>query len=269
VDDWLAAALDAAHAAADDAAGISTRGLGQAQRIDRKQSGIDLVTEFDLAVERAVIEILGARFPDDAIVGEEATADRPAGTARRWYVDPIDGTTNFAHGLAHYCTSIALVDEHGPAAAVVDAPALGWRYWAARGHGAHAYQRGDQRHRPIRVSSTEALDSALLATGFPYDLRTSADDNVRPFAAMQRAAQAVRRFGSAALDLCWVATGAFDGYWEQKLKPWDVAAGILLVLEAGGRVTSYDGGPVALQEGRLVASNGRIHDALLAALAAA
>jgi myo-inositol-1(or 4)-monophosphatase len=266
VDDWLERALEGAHAAADGAAEISTRGLGHAQKIDRKQSGIDLVTEYDLEVERSVVSLLGARFPDDAVVGEEATADRASG-ARRWYVDPIDGTTNFAHGLSHYCTSIALVDELGPAVAVVDAPALGWRYWAVRGHGASAYQRGDARPRPIRVSATAALDGALLATGFPYDLRTSADDNVRQFAAMQRAAQAVRRFGSAALDLCWVGTGAFDGYWEQKLKPWDVAAGILIVLEAGGRVTGYDGRPADLEQGRLVASNGRIHDALLAALA--
>jgi myo-inositol-1(or 4)-monophosphatase len=254
-------ALRVAHACADEAATIAMGGLGHARSIERKQSSSDLVTEFDLAVERAVVARLAAAFPDDTIVGEEGASEVRG--QRRWYVDPIDGTTNFAHGLPFFATSIGLVDEQGPAVGIVSAPALGWRFAAVRGQGATL------EGRPLRVSTTGRLSDALLATGFPYDLRTDPADNVAAFAKLQRDAQAVRRVGAASLDLAMTACGWLDGYWERKLKPWDVAAGLLLVTEAGGRTTGFDGGPVELDSGRVVATNGAIHDALLAALAPA
>jgi myo-inositol-1(or 4)-monophosphatase len=260
----LGAALAVVEAACDEAAAISVAGMGRARAVAAKQSASDLVTEFDLAVEAAVVARLRAAFPGDAIVAEEGGAEGQA--QRRWFVDPIDGTTNFSHGLPFFCTSIALHDEAGPAVGVVDAPALGWRFSATRGGGATLRERGGAP-RPLAVSATPALLQALLATGFPYDLRTDPADNVRQFAALQREAQAVRRVGAAALDLAMVAAGWLDGYWERKLKPWDVAAGMLLVTEAGGRVTGHDGGPPVLERGELVATNGLVHDALLAALA--
>jgi myo-inositol-1(or 4)-monophosphatase len=260
----LGGALTIAEQAADEAAAIALAGLGRAHQLGHKQGPSDLVTEFDLAVERAVLGRLRGAFPADRMVGEEGTADA-TGSGRAWYVDPIDGTTNFAHGLPFFALSIGMVDERGPALGLIDAPALGWRFTAVRGGGAFLSARGGARS--LTVSRTARLSESLLATGFPYDLRTSAEDNLAEFGHLQRAGQAVRRVGAASLDLAMVAAGWFDGYWEQKLKPWDLAAGVLLVTEAGGRVTGYDGGPVDLVSGRLVASNGAIHDELLAALA--
>jgi myo-inositol-1(or 4)-monophosphatase len=263
----LPAALAVAEAAADEAATISLGGLGRARKVDRKQSSSDLVTEFDIACERAILARLKSAFPGDALYAEEGTGN-VGGASRIWYVDPIDGTTNFSHGLPFYCTSIALFDERGPAVGVIDAPALGWRFSAMRGNG--AFLRSGEVKSAIEVSHTETLGDALLATGFPYNLRTSAEDNLVEFAHLQRAAQAVRRAGAAALDLAMVAAGWFDGYWEQTLKPWDCAAGLLLVMEAGGRVTDYDGNPISrdlrLDGGRVVATNGRIHDELIRAV---
>ena len=261
-------ALDVVAQAADEAAVIALGGLGLARHgrtLGRKQSASDLVTESDLAVERAVVGRLRAAFPGDAIVGEEGTAD-VAGAGRAWYVDPIDGTTNFAHGLPFFCLSIGLQDEGGPALGLIDAPALGWRFTATRGGGAFLRMGGETRR--LAVSRTARLDEALLATGFPYDLRTSPEDNLAEFAHLQRVAQAVRRVGAAALDLAMVAAGWLDGYWEQKLKPWDLVAGVVLVAEAGGRVSGYGGEPLDIGRGRLVASNGAIHDELVGALGA-
>jgi myo-inositol-1(or 4)-monophosphatase len=262
----LGAALAIAEQAADEAAPIALSGLGRAHQLGHKQGPSDLVTEFDLAVERAVLGRLRAAFPSDTMVGEEGTANATGpGDGRAWYVDPIDGTTNFAHGVPFFALSIGMVDERGPALGLIEAPALGWRFTAVRGGGAFLSTRGASRS--LAVSRTARLTEALLATGFPYDLRTSAEDNLAEFAHLQRAAQAVRRVGAASLDLAMVAAGWFDGYWEQKLKPWDLAAGVVLVTEAGGRVTDYDGGPAELTSGRLVASNGAIHDELVAAIA--
>jgi myo-inositol-1(or 4)-monophosphatase len=262
----LVEALAEAERAADEAGAIARAGLGHAREIGRKQSTSDLVTESDLAVERAVVSRLRARFAEDGFVGEEGTGDAPSGSPSRvWYVDPIDGTTNFAHGLPFFCISIGLCDRDGPALGVIDAPALGWRFSAVRGGGAWLCD-GTHERRALGVSATDRLDSALLATGFPYDLRTSPDDNVAQFAHLQRVAQAVRRVGAAALDLAMVAAGWFDGYWEGKLKPWDLVAGVVLVEEAGGRVTGIDGGMLRIESGALVASNGRIHAELLGAL---
>ncbi len=263
-------ALRVALGAADEAGRLALAGMADARRglrdIGRKLSSSDLVTEHDLAVERAIVARLRAAFPDDEIVAEEGTAG-PGGVqgARRWYVDPIDGTTNFAHGLPFFCTSIGLVDEGGPAIAVIEAPALGWRFSARRGDGAYLRERGADPVR-LAVSKTAVLGEALLATGFPYDLRTEPLDNVAEFGELQRAAQAVRRVGAAALDLAMVAAGWFDGYWERKLQPWDLAAGILLVTESGGRVSDVRGAPYVVPGGEVVATNGLVHDRLVAAL---
>jgi myo-inositol-1(or 4)-monophosphatase len=263
----LGAALAIAEQAADKTAAIALSGLGRVHQLGHKQGPSDLVTEFDLAVERAVLAHLRAAFPADTMVGEEGTTDASGReNGRAWYIDPIDGTTNFAHGLPFFALSIGLCDERGPALGLIDAPALGWRFTAVRGGGAFLSTRGVARS--LAVSRTARLAEALLATGFPYDLRTSPEDNLAEFAHLQRAGQAVRRVGAASLDLAMVAAGWFDGYWEQKLKPWDLAAGVVLVTEAGGRVSGYDGGAVDLRSGRLVASNGAIHDELIAALAA-
>ena len=183
------------------------------------------------------------------------------GAAPRWIVDPLDGTTNFSHGLPFFSVSIACEVEGTLRAAVVCAPALGWTFSAVRGGG--AFRNGE----PVAVSRTAALERALLATGFPYDRRTSEDNNLAQFAALERRVQGVRRAGSAALDLAMVACGWFDGYWEKKLKAWDVAAGILLVQEAEGRVSDYGGGPVDLQRCEVLATNGPLHGPLMEALA--
>lgn len=223
---------------------------------------VDLVTEVDLAAERLILGILQAAFPDDRVVAEESAADVEPGQ-RTWYVDPLDGTTNFSHGLPHFCVSIALVDAEGPAVGVVHDPLRGWTFHAVRGGGAW---RDGQR---LSVTLRDDLSSALLATGFPYDRRTNPDNNMREAAWMIRQCVGLRRAGAAALDLAWVAAGWLDGYWEQKLKAWDLAAGALLVTEAGGTVTCLDGSPLDLAAGNVTASNGHLHAALVAELHAA
>lgn len=223
---------------------------------------VDLVTEFDRASEDLIRARVAASLPGCDLVAEEGggevSGDRPV-----IYADPLDGTTNFAHGHPFFAVSIALLSGATLEAGVVVAPALGWTHAAARGLGA---TRNDA---PCAVSATTALGRSLLATGFPYDRRTSPENNFRAFVEIKRQAQGVRRCGSAALDLCLVADGTYDGYWERKLKPWDLAAGALMVLEAGGAVTDFGGGPPDVHAGRLLASNGLIHDELRAALAAA
>ncbi|MGZ3406138.1 MAG: inositol monophosphatase family protein, partial [Polyangia bacterium] len=183
---------------------------------------------------------------------------------------PLDGTTNFSHGLPFFCVSIAVEDADGPLAGVVDAPALGWQFFGARGGGAFLVERDrGAAERRLHVSDTDALAGSLLATGFPYDTRSSARNNLVEWAHVYPQTQGLRRVGAAALDLCFVAAGWMDGYWELKIKPWDVAAGALFVREAGGRVTDYRGAPFASDGDEILASNGRLHDALADALAAA
>jgi myo-inositol-1(or 4)-monophosphatase len=251
--------LEVALAAAGAAGEILGAAHGRPVAARSKGAAVDLVTEFDQASERAIVAKLAAAFPDDQIVAEEGGA-RGAAAEARWLVDPLDGTTNFAHGLPIYCVSIARERAGVLEVGVVHAPALGLTFAARRGAGATC------NGEPIRVSAVDGLERALLVTGFPYDRHTSAENNFDQFAALQRRAQGVRRLGAAALDLAWVARGVLDGYWEMKLKPWDLAAGALLVEEAGGRVTDWRGGEVAIDRGAAVATNGRIHDALVAAL---
>jgi myo-inositol-1(or 4)-monophosphatase len=228
--------------------------------IGTKSAPIDLVTEVDHACEALIVGTLGRERPDDAVVAEEGGGRDRERAVWRWIVDPLDGTTNFAHGYPRFCVSIG-VEHHGArSVGVVYDPLLDELYTATRGGG--AFLNG----RRLRVSAEDDLGRSLVATGFAYDVRQSPEDNLDHFAAFVKRARAVRRDGSAALDLCYVAAGRFDGFWELKLHPWDVAAGFLLVEEAGGRVSDRAGGPAPRSGRDSVASNGRIHAAMLALL---
>jgi len=230
--------------------------VGRAMRIDKKGT-IDLVTEVDVAVERMFRDLIAERFPDHDVLAEElgGSATVPAGAC--WIFDPIDGTTNFAHGLPIFCASLALEIDGVPEVAAVYDPNRKELFTAERGGG--AFLNGI----PLRVSSSASLVDALLVTGFPYDVHARVDEIVGLFAAFVGQARAVRRLGSAAIDLCWVAAGRMDGFWESDLKAWDIAGGALIVSEAGGRVTALNGAPFESRGGQVLASNGRIHDAML------
>lgn len=220
---------------------------------------LELVTEFDRASEAMIVGGIRSAFPDDAIIAEEG-GPQPGGEWT-WFIDPLDGTTNFAHGLPIFAVSIAGARSGVMEFGVTYDPTRDEMFHAGRSRGAFL---GDRR---LHVSSAAVLSDSLLVTGFPYDLRENPDNNLARFTALSRQARAVRRLGSASLDLAYVAAGRFDGYWELRLAPWDMAAGILLVAEAGGRVTRMDGGPDPLHPPTsIAATNGRIHAPLLEAL---
>jgi myo-inositol-1(or 4)-monophosphatase len=221
----------------------------------------ELVTAADREAERAVVEFLLDAYPEHAVLAEEGVLT-PRGRPHRdaelvWILDPLDGTTNFVHGLPFFAVALALLLRGAPVLGVVHAPALATTYVAVQGRGA------ERDGAPIRVSSTGTLSSALLATGFSYNRNEPGrDDNSKRLAAALPLCRDLRRFGSAALDLCLVAAGHFDAYWELYLAPYDVAAGALIVREAGGRVTDLAGGEEWLFGGHILASNGRLHDAV-------
>jgi myo-inositol-1(or 4)-monophosphatase len=224
-----------------------------------KKGTIDLVTEVDLECERMCRDVLAERFPDHDILAEELSSGpaQVASSRYRWVFDPLDGTTNYAHGLPVFCASLALeIDGEAVAGAVYD-PTRKELFTGERGAG--AFLNGTRLH----VSETGALLDALLVTGFPYDVHQRLQPLLAMFGAFLGQARAVRRLGSAALDLCYVAAGRFDGFWEQSLRPWDVSAGALIVEEAGGRITGMDGTRFDPAAAHLVASNGRIHQAML------
>ena len=220
---------------------------------------IDLITEADHASEALILSRIRSAYPDCAILSEESGASANKSSAV-WIADPLDGTTNFAHGLPIFSVTLALmVDEVIEVGATYD-PIYDELYTAQRGQG--AYLNGER----LRVSVAPTLDKALLVTGFPYDRRTNPHNNIQQFTDFSLRAQGVLRLGSAALDLAAVAAGRLDGYWEFKINPWDIAAGVLLVTEAGGKVTAPDGSPLDLFARQIVASNGLIHAEMTEAL---
>lgn len=248
--------IDIALRAAREAAALVHTGWRKNPRAEHK-GRIDLVTEFDRASERLLRDRLMAETPFPFVGEEQGFAEGGGAHAATWFVDPLDGTTNFVHGHPFYCVSIGLLAGENPVLGVVVAPALGLE-WTG-GAGIPATRSGER----CGVSAVADFRDALLATGFPYDRGTSEDNNFDAFVTIKKKCQAVRRCGSAAMDLCLVADGTYDGYWEKKLCPWDVAAGAAIVVAAGGRISDYAGGPADILTGQLLATNGGIHDALV------
>jgi myo-inositol-1(or 4)-monophosphatase len=254
---YLATAVEAVIRAGD----VQMSRLGSVMQIEKKGI-IDLVTETDREIERDFRALIAGRFPDHAVLGEEysAAADRQQVPEFCWVFDPLDGTTNFAHGVPIFCASLALeIGGRGAVAAVYDANRREL-FTAERGRG--AWLNG----APLRVSTTDALIDGLLCTGFPYNIQQKPDELVGLFGYFLGKCRAVRRLGSAAIDLCYVAAGRLDGFWEMHLGPWDIAAGALIVQEAGGQVTATDGGPFSARLGNVLATNGRLHAPMLAAI---
>ena len=268
--DDLTHLIEVARSAADEAAKLVMAGFRQGVAVEHKHAN-DLVTQYDRASEALLRKRLTADLPY-AVVGEEAGGALADGVGL--YVDPIDGTTNFVHGHPWWCISIGLVAHGVPVAGYVLAPVLGlaWFGWVTpEAHAAVRRTLGGTyvaaADAPCRVTSVDTIAEAYLATGFPYDRRTSADDNFRAFTHIKKKCQAIRRCGSAAIDCCLVADGTYDGYWERKVQPYDVAGGAAIVRAAGGRVTDFDGGAHFFESSRVVVTNGALHTALLAELA--
>lgn len=234
-------------------------GLARRRTVELK-SAYEVVTEVDRASEELIVAAIRRTFPDHALLAEEGGGVERA-SPFLWLIDPLDGTNNYAHGFPFFSVSIALLENDTLILGVVFDPLRDELFAAERGAGAWC---NEQR---LRVSETPTLAASLVSTGFPYDYATTADNNTRQFTRIQARTQGVRRAGSAALDLAYVAAGRLDAHWELRLKPWDTAAGALLVLEAGGRLSDWRGAPWNPWNDRLVASNGHIHDELLAALA--
>jgi myo-inositol-1(or 4)-monophosphatase len=250
----LAAAIEAVIRAGD----VQLAYLGRQIRVDKK-GAIDLVTEVDIAIERAFRDTIADRFPGHVVLGEEfeEAGQRESASQYCWLFDPIDGTTNYAHGLPIFCSSLALeIDGEIVVGAVYD-PNRRELFTAERGCGARL------NGLPIRVSAADTLIDSLLVTGFHYGVHKDPGELMQLFEAFIRRSRAVRRLGSAAIDLCYVACGRVDAFYEKKLQPWDIAAGALIVQEAGGAVTTVDGHPFRSRAGSVLATNGRIHDPMV------
>lgn len=247
---WADVAIDAAQKAGD----LLLDYWGKA-KVEYKGE-IDLVTDADRAAERLIIDVILDRFPEHGIFAEES-GEQKSHHPVRWIIDPIDGTTNYAHGLPLFAVSIAVAYNDQVVAGVVYNPATKEMYAAKRGAGATL------NGSPISVSDIDDINRSLLVTGFPYSVRETKHHNFDHFTNFTKISQGVRRLGSAALDLAFVARGALEGYWENSINPWDYAAGWLLVEEAGGRVTDLKGNPLSLDRRQLLATNGRVHQAML------
>lgn len=233
---------------------------GKLKDIQEKGSPGNLVTEADKASEAAIVEVIRRHLPDHGILTEESGELGDTSSKYLWAIDPLDGTTNYTHQLPLCASSVGLLIDGAVQVGAVFNPFSNELFLAAKGLGATL------NRQPIQVSQTSSIASSLVVTGFAYDRRETADNNYAEFCHLCHLTQGVRRLGSAALDLCFVACGRFDAYWERGLSPWDMAAGIIIVEEAGGRVTAYDGGPWEIQSGRVLASNGKLHDSFSAAL---
>lgn len=255
--------LNFAIQTARDAGRLLAARFGRSLRVSNK-SEIDLVTESDLASERLIIDRIKTHYPRHAILAEESGANAPTGDGAqsewRWVIDPLDGTTNYTHGYPCFCVSMGLEYKGRPHLGVIYDPIRDEMFSAERGLGASL------NGKRIQVSQNPTLSSALLCTGFPYDVRERSEF-ARHFTNFIMNAQGVRRDGAAALDLAYVAAGRFDGFWEEGLKPWDVAAGVLMIEEAGGRVSNYRGEPFDIQTPPILASNGLIHEEMMRILA--
>jgi myo-inositol-1(or 4)-monophosphatase len=255
--------LNFAIQTAREAGAILTDRLGRALQISNK-GDIDLVTEADLASEKLIIERIKSHYPRHAILAEESGASDgaelvPGKSEWKWIIDPLDGTTNYAHGYPCFCVSIALERAGAIEIGVIYDPTRDEMFAAERGQGATL------NGRRIRVSTIDDLNSAMLCTGFPYNVRER-PNFARDFANFTMEAQAVRRDGSAAIDLAYIACGRFDGFWEDGLRAWDVAAGLLLIEEAGGRVTNFNGGALDIYTPKVLASNALVHEAMMRVL---
>jgi myo-inositol-1(or 4)-monophosphatase len=216
----------------------------------------DLVTAADKASEQVILEVLRRHFPQHSILAEESGKLGNQDNDFLWAIDPLDGTTNYAHQYPCFAVSIGLLIQGVPKVGVIYDPFHNELFRAAAGLGA------TRNRRPIQVSQTAELGKSLLVSGFAYDRRETTDNNYAEFCHLTHLTQGVRRGGAAALDLAYVACGRVDGYWERGIAPWDVAAGIILVQEAGGKVTAYDGTPIKIESGRILATNGHLHDSL-------
>ena len=246
--------LEAAEDIARAAGGILKRGFNRPPDI-RLKGRIDPVTVYDLKSEKFIVRSLQKRFPQHAVLAEEGSGSGREGPYR-WIIDPLDGTVDYAHGFPVYCVSIALECDGEIIAGVVYDPERQEMFSAGLGLGAHL------NGKKIRVSAQSNLERALLATGFSYNIKHARRNNLGLFARMAKKAQGIRRLGSAAIDLCWLAAGRIDGFWELYLHPWDTAAGKLIVQEAGGIVTRFDGRAHSIFHMDILASNGHIHRAM-------
>ena len=250
--------LEVAKEAAHTAGAIQRKKRGNVESIEYK-GAINLVTEVDHACEAAIIETIASRYPDHQILAEESGLAETS-SPYKWIIDPLDGTTIYAHGYPCFAVSIALEHEGTVQLGVIYDPILEEMFDASRGQGAHL------NGRPIQVSQIPEVKRALLATGFAYDVHDTSDDNLDHFADYIKCSQAVRRDGAAAIDLAYVACGRYDGFWELSLWPWDVAVGSLLVTEAGGQMSLFDGSAMDIYAKQIVASNGIIHDEMIRVL---
>jgi myo-inositol-1(or 4)-monophosphatase len=247
-----------AIAAAYQSGLILNKYFGQLKQVEKK-GAIDLVTEADLLSEKTVKKIIQRQYPDHGIIAEESGV-RTTNTPYEWIIDPLDGTTNYAHQIPIFAVSIAFVINRYPVVGVVFNPVSQDLFTAIKGQGA------DYNRQSIKVSQTKLLSESVLVTGFPYNLREIINPLITRFSTCLQWAQAVRRLGAASLDLCFVASGRFEGFWEQNLKPWDTAAGMLIAQEAGANITNFSNEPYHYEMPEIVATNGFIHQELLRCL---
>jgi len=249
--------LELAIEAARETGKILKHHIGRPKQVEHKLGQeTNLVTEIDRKAEETILRIIKSRYPAHDVLAEESGKHNQI-SDYRWIIDPLDGTINFTHGVPIFCVSIALEYKGEIVLGVIYDPNLDELFVAERGRGASL------NNRPIRVSTTNNLRESLLVTGFPYDISVNPDHAIERFVAFLKEARAVRRLGSAALDLCYVAAGRFDGFWEVYLNPWDMAAGVLLVQEAGGTYTDFRGYPSSIYDKQILASNGLIHESMI------